>query len=547
MKKKIVSFILAMATLLSLFAIPHAATGTFVDVSTSHWAYSYIQQAFEDGAINGTSYNEQTGVRTFSPDANVTWAQVIAVLTRAFYADEVAASTATGAWWAKNEEVAKRHKLLTRWTLGNELYVDEAPIFRASVAEILCRLLDDHGVKLYSTMHPEEQMEFQGEDAVFTDWAYHGSAGIAISDIAHMGIMGGYPDGSFKPNGNMTRAEFSAIYVRAKNLIDEHRQAQAERPIPYGPVGTMSDFDVELSMATHYAGDTVPDYWSEQTDAVKAIFATEDLRAALNAYIHTALNAQTILTEGRPEATSENGVVRNIANDFYNYPVFKELGVDEYLALPDAENYKTAYKFYNYAATAVKVWPSHKDGQSFYTPYIFDYSDYQPEFRNIVARFSPGMSSREKIKIMLDAMDDRWDYDLNAGGSASWFSNHPTGECVSLSNAAKPLFGYAGIPTLARWSEKANHAVNICFLPDEGKWIVVDVSKYVAYNKSHGGYVAEGDTYACYEAEGYVMAPGESVWTPTLRAVADVIDYIYQHNPWLYSYPSTYYENLIPN
>ena len=421
----------------------------------------------------------------FSPDENVTWAQVIAVLTRAFYADEVAASTATGEWWAKNEEVAKRHKLLTEWDSTEREHDAYAHhISRGYVAQILCRLFDDHGIKLYSTMHPEEQDDFlaaQPDYKGFTDRDYFIN-GIAIGDIARIGIMGGYPDGSFQQNGKMTRAEFSAIYVRAKNLINEHRQAQAERPIPYGPVGTMSDFDVELSMETHYAGDTVPDYWSEQTDAVKAIFATEDLRAALNAYIHTALNAQTILTEGRPEAKPTDGDWRYVANDFYNYPVFKELGVDEYLALPNADDYKTAYRFYDYASTAVQVRPSHKDGQSFYTPCISDYSSYEAEFSNIVARFSPGMSSREKIKVLLEAMDERWDYDLNTGGIAGWHSNHPTGECVSLSRAALPLFSYAGIPTLSRWSEKADHAVNICFLPDEGVWIVVDTSKETLKN-----------------------------------------------------------------
>ena len=40
----------------------------------------------------------------------------------------------------------------------------------------------------------------------------------AVSALAEKGIITGYPDGTFRPDGNITRAEFATVIVRAKGL-----------------------------------------------------------------------------------------------------------------------------------------------------------------------------------------------------------------------------------------------------------------------------------------------------------------------------------------
>jgi hypothetical protein len=54
--------------------------------------------------------------------------------------------------------------------------------------------------------------------ATFSDvpssfWGYD-----AISSLSGKGIVSGYPDGSFKPNNNITRAEFATMLVKALGL-----------------------------------------------------------------------------------------------------------------------------------------------------------------------------------------------------------------------------------------------------------------------------------------------------------------------------------------
>lgn len=65
--KKLICIILCIATILSTaisaFATAGATAQTFSDVPTSHWAYSFIQWAYDTGAVSGTSYNEKTGKR----------------------------------------------------------------------------------------------------------------------------------------------------------------------------------------------------------------------------------------------------------------------------------------------------------------------------------------------------------------------------------------------------------------------------------------------------------------------------------------------------
>lgn len=60
----------------------------------------------------------------------------------------------------------------------------------------------------------------------FTDITGHW-AGYNIRILASMGIIAGYPDGTFKPNANTTRAEFVAMLVRALGLEQDAAAANA--------------------------------------------------------------------------------------------------------------------------------------------------------------------------------------------------------------------------------------------------------------------------------------------------------------------------------
>ncbi len=75
-------------------------------------------------------------------------------------------------------------------------------ITRAEVATIFFRMLKDEPRNLYwSTTN-------NYSDVKATDWFNN-----AVSTLSNMGIINGYPDGSFRPNAGITRAEFAKIAV----------------------------------------------------------------------------------------------------------------------------------------------------------------------------------------------------------------------------------------------------------------------------------------------------------------------------------------------
>ena len=79
----------------------------------------------------------------------------------------------------------------------------EANITRAEVATIFYRLLTDDARALY-----------ESDASTFTDVKNGAWYTTAIATLAKAGIIDGYKDGTFRPDANITRAEFAAIAAR---------------------------------------------------------------------------------------------------------------------------------------------------------------------------------------------------------------------------------------------------------------------------------------------------------------------------------------------
>ena len=75
-------------------------------------------------------------------------------------------------------------------------------ITRAEVATIFFRLLTD-----------EARDEFSTDANSYTDVGSSDWFNTAVSTLSRMGILGGYEDGTFRPNSGITRAEFAKIAV----------------------------------------------------------------------------------------------------------------------------------------------------------------------------------------------------------------------------------------------------------------------------------------------------------------------------------------------
>lgn len=230
---RLVLLLLAVSAVLTYLTLSHA-TG-FSDVPQSHWAYASINEASNDGVINGV------GNSKFDPNGNVTLAQFTAILTRMTYPAEVEASTATGEWWAKNAEVARNHNFFQ--------YLENTDMTHALTREEMAHIIFN--------AYPNRKTDPASNDAAL-DEALARIPDQASLSYTYMysvafcygkGIIQGVDKaGNFNPKATLTRAQTAAIYVRLKNALNG--TAPVETPaVPETPVEQPIETPVETPAA----------------------------------------------------------------------------------------------------------------------------------------------------------------------------------------------------------------------------------------------------------------------------------------------------------
>ncbi len=165
-----------------------------------HWARDAIGELIAAGIILG--YPDGT----FRPDNSVTRAEFVAMLARTAGADLSIPGSSNfsdvhpGDWYAPAIAVAVQNNWVTGYPDGS--FRPNATISRQEAAVIISRLLNVEE-------RVEEARRFSDGGAI-APWAA-GHVGAA----SRAGIITGYPDGSFRPAGAITRAETAVIISRS--------------------------------------------------------------------------------------------------------------------------------------------------------------------------------------------------------------------------------------------------------------------------------------------------------------------------------------------
>lgn len=243
MKKHINSIIVfaLVGAMLMAMVIGYSAN-VFADVKTTHWAREYIEQAFADGAVNGTYYNERTGERRFEPDKTLTVAEFAAVLTRAFFPKATSAAEEakkpSDKWYVPYMTVANDKKLFDRIrdpSKGTEAVSPEQNINRyvmaVMIANVTSNMINDRGFVHVGFV-----------DSMGLDWARGKTADIdsvpkeyeySVLWAVGTGILNGVDSkGTFAGNQMMTRAQMATVYCRAKELFKNCRPESGTDPMP---------------------------------------------------------------------------------------------------------------------------------------------------------------------------------------------------------------------------------------------------------------------------------------------------------------------------
>ena len=448
MKEKTVSLLLALALSAGL-AIPALAvyeTPTFTDVPKGNWAYTYVERAAEKGWVNGV------GGGAFQPGGNVTYAQLATMLTQAFFSDELNTYTGNASpWYQKYCGTAAGAGLFNGTDFDNQKA--GAAVNRYEMAQIL-----------YNVMQAKSKSAAPDLNAAATstgDWSAipeHYRSAVAVCKAGGI-INGTDSNGTFGGNGNMTRAQACVVLIQLDKYIanggSSGNQGGNQPSTNYGPVGTMSDFKVTLSLDTH---KPIHDYWSQQSAEIRNLTDKD----AFNAAVQTMKDAELILTEG------EFGTTRNDrgVNIYYNYAMADLTTEKAKMVTQTVGNIRgCAYENCAYMiGSTVK---------GFFKLNKAEDDQLAEVFAPIFARFPADATDKQKVDICMQELVNRFDYKTGTSGF-TWLNGNTEGNCESYARAVSQILAAAGIPNMqvAGDTKFGPHAWVQAYI--DGQWMVVD-------------------------------------------------------------------------
>ena len=172
----------------------------FSDVPPDAWYAEYVQTVYEKGLFSGT------GDGVFSPDANMTYAQFLVVLSQ-FSGETIPASS--GAWYQGYVDWAGEKGLIPSEIQDG--FDPDAPITRQDMAALFGAFLNayDHGDEAVNS----GAGSFSDADGI-ADYAQEG-----VTLCWRLGIMGGNADGTFAPQATATRAQVAVTMVQMARVM----------------------------------------------------------------------------------------------------------------------------------------------------------------------------------------------------------------------------------------------------------------------------------------------------------------------------------------
>ena len=181
-----------------------SASGTehFTDLGGYAWAEQSIGFVVKRGLFNGTTDT------TFSPGQTMSRAMFVTVLGRLAGVDTSAYTTATfrdvpqHQYYAPYVAWAVQAGIVNGYSNGT--FGPDDPVTREQLAVCIIRFADYYAWQLPA-----------GSNITFRDASAISSYAVAsVQRAAQAGIIGGYTDGSFKPQGQASRAEAALMLMR---------------------------------------------------------------------------------------------------------------------------------------------------------------------------------------------------------------------------------------------------------------------------------------------------------------------------------------------
>ncbi len=173
---------------------------SFGDITSEHWAYGYVDELTTSGVING--YPDGT----FRPEETISKAEFIKLVVMASLPEEVDIADAPSAmdnWAGQVVAVAQIYQLIEPGSITEENMNE--PITRMEMALIISK----------ADIFLRGNSLDQSKSVTFNDYDDMNREEITyLTHAVSKGLISGYPDNTFKPSKNMSRAEAATMIYR---------------------------------------------------------------------------------------------------------------------------------------------------------------------------------------------------------------------------------------------------------------------------------------------------------------------------------------------
>lgn len=171
----------------------------FTDVHADHWAISFIQAVADAGLMHGAD-------GAFRPDDLITAAEACVTVVRSQQlpsVDTPLAGLPADAWYTAEVSAAADAGLLEGLAAG---FQPDTAFSRADTMQLFANLLVQQGSQL-----PDEQQAAQILAAFSDAGAVPAERRAAAALCVQQGLIGGYADGTLRPENTITRSEFAKL------------------------------------------------------------------------------------------------------------------------------------------------------------------------------------------------------------------------------------------------------------------------------------------------------------------------------------------------
>jgi hypothetical protein len=266
-RSNLISFFLVIIFVLSLvnsFIIVSAADSDYADIK-GHWAEKYIRDLIGNEYIKGVKVGNQLLVQ---PGRNITRAEFLTILMRTGnYVVDAAniksfSDVVQKSWFKESVDKATSNSILEGYPDGT--FKPNNPISRAEIAALISKVarfnMDDIGSAVFS-------------DVKKNKWYYK-----SVMAAKQNGIINGYPDGRFMPEGKATRAEVAVMVSNYLKLLNNKNSTEPSETSSAhtGPVTPKPEKPVISQPTTIIPGHgpyvTPPDDIKKPSEAVPVIY-----------------------------------------------------------------------------------------------------------------------------------------------------------------------------------------------------------------------------------------------------------------------------------